>query len=72
MNTEMVQKLIHDQFPALVFDQDLESQLSSIETMELLLVLEKSLGFQLQAIELEPLLMGNFNRFCQIINGKRS
>lgn len=65
-----IEEIIHKKFPEVSFARDLESQLSSIETMELMLVLEKSVGFQLKAIELEPLLTRNFNLFCQILNDK--
>lgn len=66
----LIQEIVQKKFPEVSFSRNLESQLSSIETMELLLVLEKSTGVRLEAIELEPLLTRNFNLFCQIINDK--
>lgn len=67
---EKIREVIQAKFPDLSPEQDIESQLSSIETVELLLALEKSLGVQLQAIELEPVLQGNLPLFCQIVNDK--
>lgn len=65
-----IQEIVLKKFPEVSFTRDLESQLSSIETMDLLLVLEKATGVRLEAIEMEPLLTRNINLFCQIINDK--
>ena len=69
---EKIGRLIQAKFPGLTPDTAIESQLSSLETVELLLALEQTLSVRLRAIELEPLLKGNLTLFCQIVNDKLS
>ncbi len=68
---DTIQNLIQHKFPRIRLGAEIESQLSSLEIMELLLALEEAFGFGLHAIELEPLLNGDFPGFCQIVNAKK-
>ncbi|MGE3760384.1 MAG: hypothetical protein AB7H97_21650 [Pseudobdellovibrionaceae bacterium] len=72
MSPEKIEAIVITKFPELLSARNLEAQLSSLETMDLLLHLEKTLGIHLQAIELEPLLKGDLNQFCEIVNGKNA